>query len=130
MYILIIYIVFQEKRTTKTIARSFSPEFSHLFDLALPLTSHSTKLSGPSATIITLAQKLSESYMLVEIWHQAPKGSSPSSLTRGWQSAKTESGVVTGRRLVPGTKDVLLGRAKVPLLQLLQKSTGLYVNNG
>ena len=61
------------------------------------------------------------------MWHQAPKGSSPS-LTGGWQQrtkAAAESGVVTGRRLVPGTKDVLLGRANVPLLQLLQKSTGL-----
>jgi hypothetical protein len=65
--------------------------------------------------------------MLVEIWHQAPKGSSPP-LIGGWQSTRADSGVVTGRRLVPGTKDVLLGRAKVPLVQLLQKSTGLYAN--
>ena len=119
--------MFQEKRTTKTIARSFSPEFSHLFDLALPLTSHPTKLGGPSTTT-TLARKLTEGYMLVEIWHQAPKGSSPSSLTRTWQSGKAESGVVTGRRLMPGIKDVLLGRAKVPLMQLLRKSTGTYIH--
>lgn len=124
----------QEKRTTKTIARSFSPEFSHLFDLALPLTSPSTKtLSGPSTSTTTtattnLAQKLADGYMLVELWHQPPKGSSPS-LIGGWQSARAaESSVVTGRRLVPGAKDVLLGRAKVPLLQLLHKSTGLCTN--
>ena len=65
--------------------------------------------------------------MVVEMWHRAPKGSSPS-LTGGWQSTNTESGVVTGRRLVPGDKDVLLGRAKVPLMQLLKKSTGLCAN--
>ena len=121
----------QEKRTTKTIARSFSPEFSHLFDLTLPLTSPSTKtLDGRTTTTATtnLAQKLIDGYMLVELWHQAPKGSSPS-LVGGWQSARAaESGVVTGRRLVPGTKDVLLGRAKVSLLQLLHKSTGLCTN--
>ena len=39
-----------------------------------------------------------------------------------------ESGVVTGRRLIPGAKDVLLGRARVPLVQLLHKSTGLCAN--
>ena len=63
----------------------------------------------------------------MEIWHQAPKGSSPS-LIGGWQSTKAESGVVTGRRLMPGAKDVLLGRARLPLVQLLQKSTGLCAN--
>ena len=66
----------------------------------------------------------------MEMWHQTPKKSSPSSLRGAWPSATAESsGVVTGRRLIPGTKDVLLGRAKVPLVQLLQKSTGLYTDS-
>ena len=126
LLLVLIIIISQEKRTTKTIARSFSPEFSHLFDLSLPLTSHLTKtLGGPSTTTANLAQKLAEGSMLVEIWHQTPKGSSPSFIG-GWESTKAESGVVTGRRLMHGAKDVLLGRAKVPLVQLLQKSTGLY----
>ena len=107
---------------TKTIAHSFSPEFSHVFDLALPLTFHPTKAS---TTSVTLAQKLAEGCIFVEVWHQSPKRGS-SSLTGVWQSELTGSGssVVTGRRLAPGARDVLLGRLQVPLLQLLQRSTG------
>ena len=112
-------LTFQEKRKTKTVAHSFSPEFSHLFDLAVPL-SCSAKADGTS---VTLAQKLAEGCIFVELWHQPPKRSA-SFLTGGWKSDTTGTGAVTGRRLAHGAKDVLLGRAQVPLSQLLQKSTG------
>ena len=89
--------------------------------MALPLTFHSVKVRPVSST--TLAERLAEGCMVVELWHQPPKRSGPSTLS-SWQAATSGSGVVTGRRLAPGTKDVLLGQARVPLVQLLQKSTG------
>lgn len=105
----------QEKRQTKTVMRSFSPEFSHSFDIALPLILRESV--HPYTVTIPLAQRLTECNVVIEIWHKIPKNDlrcPPASI----------HGVVFGHRLVPAFRDVCLGCAVVPLVTLLEKQNG------
>ena len=103
----------QEKKTTKTVTRSFAPDFSHSFDFALPLVSRDS--IPPYTVTVPLAQRLAECNTVIEIWHQIPKND-----TRPAPIA----GKVFGRRLVSSFKDVCLGHTVIPLIRLLEKQTG------
>ena len=121
------FLTLQEKRTTKTVARSFAPEYSHFFDLALPLMqvqgnrSHQTKGCKHAASKTdnrsSLAERLAKGLVILKIWHQVPR--------KGGQTGPVEASVY-GRRLGPTFRDVLLGYVEVPLIQLLQKHTGVW----
>ena len=120
-------LTLQEKRTTKTVARSFAPEYSHFFDLALPLVqvqgdrSHQTMRSKHAASKTSnrssLAERLAKGLVILKIWHQVPR--------KGGRTGPVEA-CVYGRRLGPTFTDVLLGYVEVPLIQLLQKHTGVW----
>ena len=121
------FLILQETRTTKTVARSFAPEFSHFFDLALPLVqvqsdrSHPTRgckhAASKSNDRSFLAERLAKGLVTLKIWHQVPR--------KGGHTGPVEARVF-GRRLGPTFRDVLLGYVEVPLIQLLQKHTGVW----
>lgn len=118
-------LISQEKRTTKTIARCFAPDYSHFFDLALPLLQvqddrlYQAKghehTASKSKCEISLAEGLARGSLALEIWHQVPR--------KVAQSGPTEARVF-GRQLGPAFRDILLGYVEIPLVQLLQKHTG------
>ena len=121
------FLILQETRTTKTVARSFAPEYSHFFDLALPLVqvqgdrSHQTRgckqTASKSNNKSSLAERLAKGLVILKIWHQVPR--------KGGQTGLVEAKVF-GRRLGPTFRDVLLGYVEVPLIQLLQRHTGVW----
>ena len=102
----------QEGRCTKTVMRSFSPQFSHSLEFALPLV---TRQTAPPYTL-SLADRLAESSAVVEVWHKVPRTHS--------RPAPVPPGAVTGRPLAPVFRDVCLGQAVVPLITLLETHTG------
>ena len=59
------------------------------------------------------AGELLQASLLVEVWHQVPRRDSPTS------EPCSHGNKVTGRRLGPSFRDVLLGVAHVPLSGLL-----------
>ncbi|KAK7097644.1 C2 domain-containing protein 3-like [Littorina saxatilis] len=103
----------QEERVTKTVARTFSPEFSHHLEFPLQLL-----WSGSHDDPGSLAQMLETGQAEFEIWHQVP----------GMISGVTEyecDDRTGGKRLVPTSGDVLLGTCTVPLTQLLARHGGI-----
>lgn len=108
---------FQNEHTTKTVARSFAPEFSHFFDLSLPvkLDTH-----GHTTMVATsLAERLEHTSALLEVWHCMPKHQ-----TTTTSSSEESHTTLLGRRLGGTLQDVLLGSVEVPLNSLLLKHTG------
>ena len=59
----------QEERTTRTVARTFSPEFSHHVEFPLQLL-----WSGSQDDPGCLAQMLESGQVQFEVWHQVPTG--------------------------------------------------------
>ena len=120
------------KKTTKTVARSFAPEFSHFFDLALPLVldTHKQKMSparfqdAPSmhrgSPMVPLAERLAKGFAVVELWHQVPKRD----VTTVPKALPQDSRIPFGRRVVPAIKDISLGYVEIPLVHLLQGYPG------
>ncbi|XP_059149560.1 C2 domain-containing protein 3-like [Physella acuta] len=103
----------ENERMTKTVARSFSPEFTHYIDFPCPLL-----MSNVHSTDATsLAELLESGEAEFEVWHQIPTG-----LNKDFQMEKSGS---AGRRLTQHTGDVLLGTAIVPLVSLLTRRTGI-----
>ena len=99
--------------------RSFSPEFSHSLEFALPLASRDPV--PPYTVSVPLVQRLAESSAVVEVWHKVPRTDSrPAPVT----------GAVFGRRLAPAFRDVCLGQAVVPLIELLERHKGAYMYVG
>lgn len=106
----------QEERRTKTIALSFAPEFSHFFDICLPLVFQQDKV--PHSTQICkvpLAKILSSEIMFVEVWHEVQRRQLKGTLP---------DDKCFGRMLVAGSKDILLGCVELPLAQLLYRHSG------
>ena len=95
--------------------RTFSPDFSHSLEFALPLVSQQSAHS----MAVSLAQRLAEGTAVVEVWHKVPTSDS-------W-GAGSVGGAVCGRRLGPAIRDVCLGQAVLPLIQLLQKQSGVLI---
>ena len=110
----------QEERRTKTIALSFAPEFSHFFDICLPLVfqqdtiPHSTRICK-----VPLAEMLSSGIMYVEVWHEVQRRQLKGTLP---------DDKCFGRTLFAGSKDILLGCAELPLSQLLYRHSGQCLN--
>ena len=96
--------------------RSFSPDFSHSFDVALPLVSRESV--PPYTVTVPLAQRLAECSTVVEIWHKIPKND------HSRRAQASVGGVVFGHRLAPAFRDVCLGRAVIPLVLLLERESG------
>nr|KAI8756892.1 C2 domain-containing protein 3-like [Biomphalaria glabrata] len=103
----------ENERITKTVARSFVPEYSHYMDFPCPLLMTNT-LDTDSTS---LAELLETGEALFEVWHQIPTG-----INRDYQSDKSTNGL---RQLVYKTGDILLGTAIVPLVSLLTRRTGV-----
>ncbi|XP_067663139.1 C2 domain-containing protein 3-like [Haliotis asinina] len=110
------FLTNEGERITKTVARTFSPEFSHYLDFPCPLLWTDTKNDGTS-----LAELLEMGEATFEVWHQVP------GLHGGTvgQYVPTGSETVMGRCMVQKTGDVLLGTTTVKLVSLLTHRTGL-----
>ncbi|XP_053399357.1 C2 domain-containing protein 3-like [Mercenaria mercenaria] len=104
------------ERITRTVARSFSPEFSHFMDFPCPLL-----WTEPNSDALCLAEILETAEASFEVWHQVP--GMTSDLDRQL-SALTADGV-SGRQIVEKTSDVLLGSTTLPLVNLLSQRTGI-----
>ena len=107
------FLDLQEQRSTKTVVRSFAPDFSHSFDFSLPMISRES--IHPYTVAVPLAQRLAEGSAVVDIWHKVPKSD---------LRAAPGGGAVVGHRLVPTFRDVCLGQTVIPLIQLLEKNSG------
>lgn len=59
------------ERITRTVARSFSPEFSHFMDFPCPLL-----WTEPNSDALCLAEILETAEASFEVWHQVPGMSS------------------------------------------------------
>ncbi|CAL1526799.1 unnamed protein product, partial [Lymnaea stagnalis] len=103
----------EHERITKTVARTFTPEYSHYMDFPCPLLM--SDISSIDAT--SLAELLESAEVVFEVWHQIPSG-----LHKGEPSST--SGVAV-RKLAHQTGDVLLGTCIVPLNSLLIRRTGV-----
>ncbi|XP_048589193.1 C2 domain-containing protein 3 isoform X3 [Nematostella vectensis] len=96
--------------TTRTVARSFAPEFNHHVEVPIPL-SESRKDGGDQAEM-SLAEKLEMSEATLEVWHQMSRGGSEMDNGPGDQGMRTRD-------------DVLLGYVTIPLVDLLFHKTGI-----
>ncbi|KAH9490372.1 C2 domain-containing protein 3 [Bulinus truncatus] len=103
----------ENERITKTVARSFAPEFSHYMDFPCPLLM--TNSTNRDAT--SLAELLETGEAQFELWHQIPTG-----LNREYQADRNTNGL---RQLIHQTGDILLGTTIVPLMSLLTKRKGV-----
>ncbi|XP_041357389.1 C2 domain-containing protein 3-like [Gigantopelta aegis] len=104
------------ERHTKTIARTFAPEFSYYMDFPCPLLWTDTQTDGQS-----LAEILQSAEATFELWHQIP-GTLAGPVG---QYVATGSEEVAGRSLIQKTGDVLLGTSTVLLARLLTHRTGI-----
>ncbi|XP_013378816.1 C2 domain-containing protein 3-like [Lingula anatina] len=107
----------QDERITRTVARTFAPEFSYFMDFPCPLL-----WTEEDSDALCLAEILETAEVTFEMWHQVP-GLSPD---LDGQYVYTGSAEVTGRKLFTKTGDVLLGTTTIPLLYLLTHKTGLH----
>ncbi|XP_048237074.1 C2 domain-containing protein 3-like isoform X2 [Haliotis rufescens] len=110
------FLTNEGERITKTVARTFSPEFSHYLDFPCPLLWTDSKNDGTS-----LAELLETGEATFEVWHQVP------GLHGGTvgQYVPTGTEAVIGRCVVQKTGDVLLGTTTLKLASLLTHRTGL-----
>ncbi|BFZ15049.1 hypothetical protein BsWGS_18088 [Bradybaena similaris] len=106
----------ENERMTKTVARSFAPEFAHWMDFPCPLLVPQTS----SSETTSLAELLESAEVLFEIWHQIPTGLP----NKDFYVEKDKTGLAA-RRLAHQTGDVLLGSAAVPLVSLLTRRMGI-----
>ncbi|KAK7503764.1 hypothetical protein BaRGS_00004887, partial [Batillaria attramentaria] len=103
----------QDERVTKTVARTFSPEFSHHLEFPVQLL-----WSGDHDDPGCLAQLLETGQAEFEVWHQVP------GLFPGDSELECDE-VTGGKRLVQKTGDVLLGTCVVPLAAMLSRQSGI-----
>ncbi|XP_063416182.1 C2 domain-containing protein 3-like [Mytilus trossulus] len=106
----------QDERLTRTIARTFCPEYSHHMDFPCPLL-----WTEPDSDAMTLAEILECGEITLEIWHQVPGMSSDFDrhLLQDMDSG------IKGRQLLGKTGDVLLGTVTLSLASLLTHRTGI-----
>ena len=76
VHLLIFYTLLQDERVTRTVARSFAPDFSMHVDFPCPLL-----WTDPETDALSLAEILETSEAILELWHQAP-GSSTGQLLK------------------------------------------------
>ncbi|ESO89518.1 hypothetical protein LOTGIDRAFT_165110 [Lottia gigantea] len=102
----------QGERLTKTVARTFAPEFSHYLDFPCPLL-----FTQPLADAQSLAEILESAEAVFEVWHQVPGSmgiANPSNQSDDYKPS-------TSNR----TSDTLLGTVTLSLYSLLTKKTGI-----
>lgn len=61
------YNVLQDERITRTIARTFAPEFSHTMDFPCPLL-----WTEADNDALAFAEILETAELTLEVWHQVP----------------------------------------------------------
>ncbi|CAH3017538.1 unnamed protein product, partial [Porites evermanni] len=110
---IVIHFPFGRKRkhVTRTVARTFSPEFTYSADLLLPIVLPAG-VGGKKQ--LSLAEQLEDAAIVFEVWHQMSRGMSGNQVTRSGDYGKG------GRE-----GDVLLGVGRVPLIMLLTRKTGV-----
>ena len=99
------------ERTTRPMARTFTPEWEHCAEMALPLM---WPQQG-ALSAVALAELLEEGYLELQLWHQAPV------------AARQLGAALQGERhnladAVPRYEDTLLGTLALPLGGLLAGS--------
>eukprot|EP00057_Strongylocentrotus_purpuratus_P012237 XP_011666711.1 PREDICTED: C2 domain-containing protein 3 [Strongylocentrotus purpuratus] len=116
-----------EMRVTRTIARSFCPEYNHHVELPCPL------LLAPGEgeeeeDVMSLAEALESADLILQVWHQVP-GFRTGESERPHQVEDTlprgGGGGMMGHRVIAETGDILIGSATIPLVKLLANRTGL-----
>ncbi|XP_028397672.1 C2 domain-containing protein 3-like isoform X2 [Dendronephthya gigantea] len=108
------------ERTTRTIAKTFTPEFGYRMEFILPLVLKHNLVGRDSQEFSgTLAECLEFGEAVFEIWHQRPRED-----YENW-GEEIPMGQSFSRRQLPPTSDVLLGVVKIPLQQLLFSHTGV-----
>ncbi|XP_063970605.1 C2 domain-containing protein 3-like [Lytechinus pictus] len=114
-----------EVRVTRTIARSFCPEYNHHVELPCPLLL--APREGEDDDVMSLAEALESADLILQVWHQVPgfregDGERPhieDALLRG------SGGGMRGHRVIADTGDILIGSATIALVKLLANRTGL-----
>ncbi|XP_078324570.1 C2 domain-containing protein 3-like isoform X2 [Crassostrea virginica] len=99
-----------EERITRTVARSFAPEFSHTMDFPCNLI-----WTEPDNEALSLAEILERGQLHLEVWHQVPGLASDIDRQMMLQDNGKDSKL----------GDVLLGTCEVPLSSVLTHRTGV-----
>ncbi|CAH1777586.1 unnamed protein product [Owenia fusiformis] len=102
-----------DERTTRTVARTFTPEFLQEMDFPCPLIWTDT-----DSDALSLAEILETGEVTLDVWHQVPSLGPDYIMEEGGSS-------VTGRAVVTKTSDVHLGKCRVSLKQVLASKTGI-----
>ncbi|XP_066282765.1 C2 domain-containing protein 3-like isoform X2 [Branchiostoma lanceolatum] len=111
----------EEQRVTRTVARTFAPEFQYHLDFPCPLVWTDPQGLRDGAC---LAELLEVGEVVLQFWHQMPGGRSDSA--GQYVDVGPKESQVVGRRLFHSTGDVLLGTTTLPLAPLLNNRTGLH----
>ncbi|XP_035686866.1 C2 domain-containing protein 3-like isoform X2 [Branchiostoma floridae] len=111
----------EEQRVTRTVARTFAPEFQYHLDFPCPLVWTDPQGLRDGAC---LAELLEEGEVVLQFWHQMPGGRAD--LEGQYVDVGPRESQVVGRRLFHSTGDVLLGTTVLPLAALLHNRTGLH----
>ncbi|XP_059819919.1 C2 domain-containing protein 3 [Hypanus sabinus] len=96
------FLLENEKRRTKVVARTFCPEFDHYSEFPCNLIIQ--KSNGES---FSLAELLESSEAVFTIYHQSNKTAKPSTI------------------LIGSSRDIELGSVRIPLASLLARRTGI-----
>ncbi|XP_032879088.1 C2 domain-containing protein 3 isoform X1 [Amblyraja radiata] len=96
------FLLGNEKRRTKVVARTFCPEFDHYSEFPCNLIIQ--KSNGES---FSLAELLDSSEAVFTIYHQSNKAAKPNTI------------------LIGSSRDIELGSVRIPLADLLTKRTGI-----
>ncbi|KAK3784713.1 hypothetical protein RRG08_032166 [Elysia crispata] len=105
----------ENEKVTKTIAKSFAPEFSYFMDMSCPLVIS----NGHYSKATSLAEMLESGIATFEIWHQV----SPTAYQDNQQKLSRDG--IAVQKLAHHTGDILLGTSVIPLTSLLSRRTGL-----
>ncbi|GFS11303.1 C2 domain-containing protein 3-like, partial [Elysia marginata] len=104
----------ENEKVTKTIAKSFAPEYSHFVDMSCPLV-----ISNGHGNSTSLAELLESGIATFEIWHQVSHTSYHEN-----QQRLNRDGIAV-QKFSQRSGDILLGTSVLPLTSLLSRRTGL-----
>ncbi|XP_078078487.1 C2 domain-containing protein 3 [Mustelus asterias] len=96
------FLLENEKRRTKVVARSFCPEFDHCSEFPCNLV-----IQRSTGERFSLAELLESSEAVFTVYHQSITAAKPSTI------------------LIGSSRDILLGSVRIPLADLLSKRTGI-----
>ena len=68
----VVSCIFQEMRVTRTIARSFCPEYNHHVELPCPLLLAPGEGEEDDDDVMSLAEALESADLILQVWHQVP----------------------------------------------------------